>query len=66
MPNLLATKTIFEHGDRDRAPGRGGPPTGTSVVVEKKDGVWRAGDDLADGTSVSAAPGAATDFEARK
>jgi len=39
--NVLATQTIIEHGDRDRVPVRGGPPTGTLVVVEKQDGVWR-------------------------
>src|SRR5271170_305795 len=36
--NLLATKTILEHGDRDRVPVRGGPPKGTLTVVEKKQG----------------------------
>jgi broad specificity phosphatase PhoE len=44
--NLLATKTIVEHGDRDRVPVRGGPPTGALTVVEKKDGSWRVHDDL--------------------
>lgn len=39
--NVLATQTIIEHGDRDRVPVRGGPPTGTLVVVEKEDGIWR-------------------------
>jgi|ERR1039458_424529 broad specificity phosphatase PhoE len=39
--NLLATQTVIEHGDRDRVPVRGGPPTGTLIVVEKLDGVWR-------------------------
>ena len=39
--NLLATKTIIEHGDRDHVPVRGGPPTGTLVVIEKRDGIWR-------------------------
>jgi broad specificity phosphatase PhoE len=39
--NVLATQTIIEHGDRDRVPVRGGPPTGTLIVVEKEDGVWR-------------------------
>lgn len=38
--NVLATQTIIEHGDRDRVPVRGGPPTGTLIVVEKSDGVW--------------------------
>lgn len=44
--NLLATKTIVEHGDRDRVPVRGGPPTGTLIVVEKKNDTWRVHDDL--------------------
>jgi broad specificity phosphatase PhoE len=39
--NVLATQTIIEHGDRDRVPVRGGPSTGTLIVVEKIDGVWR-------------------------
>jgi broad specificity phosphatase PhoE len=39
--NVLATQTIIEHGDRDRVPVRGGPPTGTLVVVEKEQEVWR-------------------------
>jgi broad specificity phosphatase PhoE len=39
--NVLATQTIIEHGDRDRVPVRGGPPTGTLTVVEKHDGIWR-------------------------
>jgi broad specificity phosphatase PhoE len=37
--NVLASQTIIEHGDRDRVPVRGGPPTGTLIVVEKQDGV---------------------------
>lgn len=39
--NLLATQTIIEHGNRERVPVRGGPPTGTLMVVEKLDGVWQ-------------------------
>jgi broad specificity phosphatase PhoE len=39
--NVLASQTIIEHGDRDRVPVRGGPPTGTLIVVEKQEGVWR-------------------------
>jgi broad specificity phosphatase PhoE len=39
--NLLATQTVIEHGDRDRVPVRGGPPTGTLIVVEKIDGIWQ-------------------------
>lgn|ERR1022692_2993970 len=44
--NLLASQTVIEQGDPDRVPVRGGPPTGTLIVVEKQDGVWRmrAGD----------------------
>jgi broad specificity phosphatase PhoE len=43
--NMLATQTIIEHGDRDSVPVRGGPPTGTLIVVEKQDGIWRMGAD---------------------
>jgi broad specificity phosphatase PhoE len=39
--NLLATRTVIEHGDRDKVPVRGGPPTGALTFVEKKDGIWR-------------------------
>ncbi len=39
--NLLATQTVIEHGPRDRVPVRGGPPTGTLIVVEHLDGVWQ-------------------------
>jgi broad specificity phosphatase PhoE len=39
--NLLAAKSIIEHGDRDRVPVQGGPSTGTLTVVEKVDGVWK-------------------------
>jgi broad specificity phosphatase PhoE len=39
--NLLAAKTIIEHGDRDRVPVQGGPSTGTLTVVEKVEGAWR-------------------------
>ncbi len=39
--NVLATQTIIEHGDRDRVPVRGGPPTGTLMIVEKSNGIWR-------------------------
>jgi len=38
--NMLATRTILEHGDRDRVPVRGGPATGTLIVVEKQNGAW--------------------------
>lgn len=39
--NLLAAQTVIEQGNPDRVPVRGGPPTGTLVVVEKLDGVWQ-------------------------
>jgi broad specificity phosphatase PhoE len=39
--NLLAARSIIEHGDRDRVPVQGGPPTGTLTVVERVDGVWK-------------------------
>jgi probable phosphoglycerate mutase len=39
--NVLATQTIIEHGDRDRVPVKGGPPTGTLIIVEKVSGVWQ-------------------------
>lgn len=38
--NLLACPTILNDGDRDRVPVRGGPTTGTLVVIEKQDGKW--------------------------
>jgi broad specificity phosphatase PhoE len=54
--NLLATKTIVEHGDRNRVPVRGGPPTGTLMVVEKRNGVWGVHDDLVAEPSAAVAP----------
>jgi len=39
--NVLATQTIIEHGDRDRVPVKGGPATGTLIVVEKVNGIWQ-------------------------
>jgi alpha-ribazole phosphatase len=39
--NLLAAKTIIEHGDQDRVPVQGGPSTGSFVVVEKVEGTWK-------------------------
>jgi broad specificity phosphatase PhoE len=39
--NVLAAQTIIEHGNPDHVPVRGGPPTGTLLVVENEDGVWR-------------------------
>jgi len=56
--NVLATQTIIEHGDRDRVPVRGGPPTGTLVIVEKEGGIWRmktdSGKSLATGPALVA------------
>lgn len=42
--NLLAAKVIIEHGDRDRVPVSGGPPTGAVITVEKRDGFWQMGE----------------------
>jgi len=39
--NLLAAKTVIEHGDAARVPVRGGPPTGTLIFVEKIGAVWQ-------------------------
>jgi broad specificity phosphatase PhoE len=39
--NLLAAKTVIEQGDANRVPVKGGPPTGTLIIVEKRDGIWR-------------------------
>lgn len=39
--NVLASQTIIEQGDRDRVPVRGGPPTGTLLVIERVDRIWR-------------------------
>jgi len=39
--NLLAAKTIIEHGDRDRVPVQGGPTTGAITLIEKVDGFWK-------------------------
>jgi probable phosphoglycerate mutase len=39
--NLLAAQTVIEQGNPDHIPVRGGPPTGTLIVVEKRDGAWR-------------------------
>jgi probable phosphoglycerate mutase len=39
--NVLASQTIIEHGNPDRVPVRGGPRTGTLIVVEHENGVWR-------------------------
>jgi broad specificity phosphatase PhoE len=50
--NVLASQTIIEHGDRDQVPVRGGPPTGTLMIVEKEEGIWRMRSE--DGKSASA------------
>ena len=39
--NLLASQTVIEGGDPDRIPVRGGPPTGTVIVVENYNGKWQ-------------------------
>jgi broad specificity phosphatase PhoE len=39
--NVLAAPTVIEQGNPDHIPVRGGPPTGTLLVVEQMDGVWR-------------------------
>jgi len=55
--NLLASQTVIEHGNPDRVPVRGGPPTGTLIVVEKQDGVWAiSADDGAKSAVVIAQP----------
>lgn len=39
--NVLAAQTVIEHRNPDHVPVRGGPPTGTLVVIEKENGIWR-------------------------
>jgi probable phosphoglycerate mutase len=39
--NVLASQTIIEHGNPDRVPVKGGPRTGTLIVVEHENGVWQ-------------------------
>jgi broad specificity phosphatase PhoE len=39
--NVLAAQTIIEQGDPARVPVKGGPRTGTLIVVEKLNGTWR-------------------------
>jgi broad specificity phosphatase PhoE len=39
--NVLASQTIIEQGSPDRVPVKGGPRTGTLIVVEKQNGLWR-------------------------
>jgi len=39
--NLLASQTVIEGGDAHQVPVRGGPPTGTIMVVEHQHGKWQ-------------------------
>jgi 2,3-bisphosphoglycerate-dependent phosphoglycerate mutase len=39
--NLLASRTVIEHGDPNHVPVRGGPTTGSLIFVEKRNEVWR-------------------------
>jgi broad specificity phosphatase PhoE len=39
--NLLASRTVIEHGDPNHVPVRGGPTTGSLIFVEKQNDVWR-------------------------
>lgn len=41
--NLLAAPTILQGGDKTKIPVRGGYPTGTLTIVEKKNGAWKIG-----------------------
>jgi broad specificity phosphatase PhoE len=61
--NLLATKSIVEHGDRNRVPVRGGPPTGSLITVEKDDGVWKIFSRSDHSAKVSVAPEPRVAFE---
>jgi broad specificity phosphatase PhoE len=63
--NVLASQTVIEQGNPDRVPVRGGPPTGTLLIVEWQDGRWTMSS--SDGRSrVVAAAAAATQLaEAR-
>ncbi len=61
--NLLAAKTILEHGDRDRVPVQGGPSTGTVTFIEKVDGAWRMRSSEAN--PVVAFPAHSADIEAK-
>ncbi len=38
--NVLASQTVIEQGNPDLIPVRGGPPTGTLLVVERQNGRW--------------------------
>ncbi len=39
--NVLASHCVIEHGNPERVPVRGGPPTGTLVLVENQNGIWK-------------------------
>ncbi len=39
--NLLASATVIMGGDRDKVPVKGGPQTGSLVVVERVGGAWK-------------------------
>jgi len=39
--NVLAAPTVIEQGNPDHVPVRGGPPTGTLLVVEQVHGAWK-------------------------
>ena len=39
--NVLATRTIVEQGNPSQVPVKGGPATGTLLVIEQKDGAWQ-------------------------
>jgi broad specificity phosphatase PhoE len=39
--NVLATKTIIEQGNPDHIPVKGGPPTGTLLILERQNGTWQ-------------------------
>jgi broad specificity phosphatase PhoE len=39
--NVLAAPTVIEQGNPDHVPVRGGPPTGTLLVVEQLQGSWK-------------------------
>jgi len=60
--NLLASRTVIEHGDPNRVPVRGGPSTGALTVIEKQNGIWRMRTD--DGKSMSVAPSIAVEAPA--
>jgi broad specificity phosphatase PhoE len=39
--NVLAARTVIEQGNPDHVPVKGGPPTGTLLVIEQSNGVWQ-------------------------